>query len=95
MATKPVAASATEVTLLAANARRTDAAITNDSAAYLYIKHGTGVSTSSFRVRLDPGGLYELPQRFNADGRRLGPYTGTVTGLWSSATGQAVVSEEV
>lgn len=81
-----VAASATSVPLLAANTARRGASIYNDSAsAYLYVKHGTTASLTSFTARVRPGGLYELP----------GPavWRGAVDGIWSAAVGNARTTE--
>lgn len=57
----------------------------NDSSADLYLKYGTGASTTVFLVKIGPGGLYEFPND---------PiYAGPVTGVWSSATGAAMCTE--
>lgn len=84
-----VAASASSVSLLAANASRLGATVYNDSAsATLYVKLGTTASTTSFTVALPPqvdgiGGYYEVP---------FG-YTGAVDGIWSAAVGSARITE--
>lgn len=84
-----VASSATSVTLLAANAARIGAQITNDSSALLYIKYGTTASTTSYTVVLAgaasaPFSYFEVPAG----------YTGRIDGIWASATGNARVTEE-
>jgi hypothetical protein len=83
-----VAASATAVTLLAANGSRKGATIYNDSSAVLYVKLGSGASTTSFTALLvgnggGAGGYFEVPAA----------YTGIITGIWASATGAARITE--
>lgn len=83
-----VSASATAVTLLAANtARKAGSSIVNDSTAILYIKLGSSASATDFWKAIDgkttiPGDL-DLPPG----------YLGIVTGIWASATGAARVVE--
>lgn len=82
--TTTVAASATSVTLLSANANRLGATIYNDSAfANLFVKLGATASTTSFAVRLTPNGYYEVPYG----------YTGIIDGIWSVASGNARIVE--
>lgn len=83
-----VASSATSVTVLAANAERIGATITNDSSALLYLKFGATASTTSYTVVLAgaasaPFSYYEVPAG----------YTGIIDGIWASATGNARVTE--
>lgn len=79
-----VASSATDVTILASNTSRKGAAVFNDSTATLYLLLSSGTSTTSlYSVQLGPGGYYEVPYG----------YTGVIKGLWSSATGNARVTE--
>lgn len=85
-----VAASASSVTLLAANNARKGATITNDSSAVLYVKFGATASTSSYTVTLAGSGAapfsyYEVP---------FG-YVGIIDGIWASATGNARITETV
>jgi hypothetical protein len=85
-----VAASASSVTVLAANANRKGAIITNDSSAILYLKFGATASTSSYTVTVAGSGSapfsnYEVP---------FG-YIGVIDGIWASATGNARVTEIV
>lgn len=86
-ALSPVAADVTPVEILTANADRQGFTVTNDSAtATLYLKCASGggpVSSSNYTVKLTPGAYYEDPYR----------YVGAVTGLWSAAVGQALVTE--
>jgi hypothetical protein len=79
-----VAGSASAVTLQASNTARESWSCFNDSTATLYVKFGATASTSDFKVKLLPGGYYEMA---------VPVYTGIITGLWDSATGNARVSE--
>lgn len=78
-----VNASASNTTILAANSNRRGATVFNDSTAIVYLKLGSGSSSTSFTVRMDGYGYYEVP---------FG-YTGVITGTWASATGAARVTE--
>ena len=80
-----VAASASNVTVLAANTARKRVVIHNDSTATLYLKFGATASATSFTYKLLGGASYESPSN---------PiYTGKIDGIWSSATGSARVTE--
>lgn len=84
-----VAGSASSVTLLAANADRAGAIITNDSSAVLYVDLSGGTaSTTSYSITL--GGSSAAP--FEAYEVPFG-LTGLITGIWASATGNARVTE--
>jgi len=78
-----VGGSASSVTLLAANANRKGATIFNDSSATLSVKFGATASATSFTVQLVSGAYYEVPYG----------YTGILDGIWTSATGNARVTE--
>jgi hypothetical protein len=80
-----VAGSATSVTVLAANTSRKGAVIVNDSTAVLYVKCGSSASATSFTYKLGGGDSLII------DATQL--YTGILTGIWSSATGSARVTE--
>jgi hypothetical protein len=81
-----VAASATEVTIFSAVTTAVEnRTVYNDSTAILYMKKGTGVTTSSYFVQVPAGGYFEFPQPC---------FRGQVTGLWSSATGSARTTED-
>lgn len=81
-----VAASATAVTVFAANSNAVEGrTVRNDSTADLYLKKGSGASTTDHFVMLDAGAFYEFPQPC---------YRGIVTGIWSSATGAARTTED-
>ena len=85
-AVSSVSASASAITILAANSSRRGALVFNDSTATLYLYlSGTGTVTSSlFSVKLAAGEAFALGE---------GEYTGIITGIWSSATGAARVTE--
>jgi hypothetical protein len=84
-----VAASATEVTIFAAATNAVEGrSVFNDSTAVLYLKKGTGVTTTSHWVQIPAGGYFEFPAG------RSGPWPGVVTGLWSTAAGAARTSED-
>lgn len=78
-----VDASASSVTLLAANTARLGATIVNDSTVTLYVKFGATASTTSYTVKLIADAYYEVP---------FG-YYGIIDGIWASATGVARVTE--
>lgn len=78
-----VASSATNVTLLAANAARLGATIYNDSTALLYVRLQATATTSNFTVKMQGDDYYEVPAG----------YTGIIDGIWASATGNARITE--
>ncbi len=78
-----VSSSATNVTLLSANASRLGATVFNDSAQVLYVKLGATASATSFAVKINAGGYYEVPYN----------YTGIIDGIWASADGAARIVE--
>lgn len=81
-----VSASATEVTVFAANSNAVAGrTVFNDSTAILYLKKATGVTTTSHWVQVPAGSYLEFPQPC---------WPGVVTGLWSSATGAARTTED-
>lgn len=81
-----VASSATNVTVLAANANRQGVHVFNDSTAILYLKFGATASATSYTVQLAAAQFYEMPTPV---------YTGILDGLWASANGNARVTELV
>ena len=78
-----VAASASNVSLLASNGSRLGATIYNDSSAVLYRRLGASASTTNYTVAMAANSYYEAP--FN--------YTGAIDGIWASATGNARITE--
>jgi hypothetical protein len=83
-ATTSVAAAVADTSLLAANQSRLGTVIFNDSGATLYLKYGTGASTTSFTYKLPPYSTFEMPAQ---------RYTGAINGYWSAATGNARITE--
>jgi len=83
-ATSTVAASASNVTLLAANTSRLGATIYNDSAsATLHLKLGATASLTDYTTKVGPESFFEVP---------FG-YTGIIDGIWDAATGDARITE--
>lgn len=78
-----VAGSATSVTLLASNASRKGFSIYNDSTAVLKVAFAASASATAFNILLQPNAYYENNVL----------YTGIITGIWASATGNARVGE--
>ena len=76
----------TSFTVLAANANRLGATIYNDSTVTAYIALAPTASLTSFTIPIVPGGYYELPN----DGTI---FTGLVSGIAASATGNLRVTE--
>lgn len=81
-----VTAAAADTLLLAANANRRGAAVTNDSTAVLYLSLGTtAASATAFTAKLAAGAYYEVPAG----------YSGALRGFWAAANGAARVTEVV
>lgn len=80
-----VAGSASSVTLIASNASRLGVVIFNDSSAILYVKFGSAASATSFTYKVNPYVTLELNQ--------IRQYSGIITGIWASATGDARTTE--
>jgi len=78
-----VASSATNVTLLASNAARRGATISNDSNKTLFVKLGATASATSYTKKLGTDEYWEIP---------FG-YTGGIDGIWDLANGNAYVTE--
>jgi hypothetical protein len=79
-----VAASATSVSLLASNAARRQAIIMNDGSKTLYVAFAATASATAFTKLIGAGMQYETP---------LNGYTGAISGIWSSASGNARITE--
>ena len=82
-----VAGIASAVALLVNNPARKGAYIYNDSSATLYVglfAHAS-LTTSLYTTQVPPNNLYELPT--------IPAYTGEISGIWSSATGNARCTE--
>lgn len=79
-----VAGSTLDTLILAANSARLGATIYNNSNQKMYLKLGTGPSTTSFTVIIIKDAYYELP--FN--------YTGVMRAVWATGvSGSALVTE--
>ena len=78
---------ATSTTILAANAARLGAIITNSSTAILYLRYGSSAAANSagnYTIAVPiSGGSHEVPYG----------YTGQITGIWASANGFANITE--
>lgn len=81
--TTRVATSTTVAPLRAANAARKGLTIYNESTAILYVKLGSGATSTDYTYALPASGYYEIPYG----------YTGIVTGVLASGTGNAQVTE--
>lgn len=81
--TSNVTASATNVTILASNTARLGATLYNDSTSAVNVKFGTTASSTSFSVRMSPGGYLEVPFGYN----------GNIDGIWDTANGAMRVTE--
>lgn len=73
----------TETVILQANASRHWGNIENLSTSALFIKFGTGVSLTSFSIRIPANSYRELTL----------PYSGVITGIWETANGNAYATE--
>lgn len=82
-----VSASATNVTLLAANTARRVVTVYNDSTANLFLKMAATASATSFTVKIAAGGYWEMPAMSYV-------YTGIIDGIWDAANGSARVTEQ-
>jgi hypothetical protein len=80
-----VAGATSSTTLLAANTARVSATIYNDTSSgnILYIALAGTATTSSYTIKLWPGSYWDLPVN----------YTGIITGIWTSASGNARITE--
>jgi hypothetical protein len=79
-----VASSASTTQLLASNSGRKMAIIFNDSTQILYVNFGNSASTSAYTVQIPSKGYFEFP---------VPVYTGVVNGIWTSANGNARITE--
>lgn len=80
-----VAASATSVSILAANPNRTGLILCNDSSSAMYLKYGTTASTSSFTYKIPANSNFEMAFPI---------FRGAIDAIWDSATGNARVTEQ-
>lgn len=80
-----VASSATTVVLLASNTGRKGAYFYNDSTAILYLAFAATSSTTAYTLQIPSNGFYEMPP--------TPVYTGTISGIWSTANGNVRITE--
>lgn len=79
-----VSSSGSDGTILATNSARLGGSVYNDSTSILYLLCASGTSsTSLYTVQIAAGGYFEIPAN----------YTGVLKGIWSSANGNARVTE--
>ena len=78
-----VASSVTNVSLLASNANRLGALITNDGTAVLYIALGSAASATNYTYRVTATSQVVID----------GNYTGAINGIWTVANGSARITE--
>ena len=80
-----VSRSSTVVTLKAANTSRKFLTLYNNSSGFVYVKLGSGASSSDFSIRMSGRSYYVLPSPI---------YTGIVTAIWVSAgAGEMLITE--
>lgn len=79
-----VATSTTSAELLAANAARRQVTIYNDSNSTLYVAFAATATASAFTVLIPKAGAWESA---------LNGYTGVISGILASSTGNARVTE--
>jgi hypothetical protein len=79
-----VAYIAGDVQLLAATATRLGAVIVNEADRDLYVKLGTGATSTSYTRKVPPDGEYQAPAR----------YVGAIHGIWvAGGAGAARITE--
>lgn len=78
-----VASSASSVTILASNANRILASVYNDSTSTLYLAMAGTATTSAYTIQIARNSYWELPLSYN----------GVISGIWSSANGNARITE--
>ena len=77
-----ISASLTEVTLIAANTLRKEVTIQNNSNGILYVIRGGGVTSTNYNWKLKKG-----------DHLTIDDFRGDIKGIFTNATGFAMVSE--
>lgn len=88
--TTNVNATAAAIALVSALTNRRTLSIWNEGTGPLFIKYGSGPSSTSFKLKIQPQGYWEMPP---------GEYTGDVYGYWgndplgAAATGKAQITE--
>ncbi len=80
-----VAGSATSVSILTSNTARKGMAVYNDSSSAMYLAYASSSSTTTYTVKIPANNLFEMP---------VTPvYTGAMSALWDTATGNARITE--
>jgi len=79
-----VATSGTVATLAASNSSRKGLDVQNESSGILYVKFGSAATTTDYTLQIPAGGYWEMPTR---------RYTGIVTGILSTGSSSAQVTE--
>lgn len=79
-----VASSATNVTLLAANASRKGVVMFNESTQSCYVKFAATATSSSYTYQVFPSQTLDLAQP---------TYAGIIDGIWASANGAMRITE--
>ncbi len=79
-----VTASATSVSLLAANVDRRQFRIHNASGKVLYVAFGATATTTAFSILVAANADYESP---------MDCYTGAISGIWNGTGGAARITE--
>ena len=85
-----IASSASSVTLRAANNGRRTLIIQNDSNRTLFVKFGSGASSTSYTFKLSSNDSKGIGGAVTIKGS---DYSGIVTGIWDSVNGNAYVTE--
>jgi len=80
-----VSSSVTSVQLIAANTARIGAVIFNDSTSVCFVKFGIAAGPTNFTYRLTTNAVLEIPWS----------YTGRIDGIWTTANGNARITELV
>ena len=80
--TTSVASNTSVQTLAGANSSRKSIKITNDGSETLYVREGTGATTSLYTWKLLPNEMAVIDD-----------YTGIITGIWNVISGNAVITE--
>lgn len=79
------AGSASSVVLSASNTNRKGWYVFNDSTAILYLAFAATSAINAYTVQIPANSFYEMPPE--------PVYTGTLSGIWSAANGNARITE--
>jgi hypothetical protein len=79
-----VAGSITSVSLIIANVNRKGLTLFNDSSSVAYVAFAATASSSAYTLKMNPGGLYEMPTPL---------YRGELSAIWVTAAGSIKVTE--